>query len=293
MLRSFVSHLPTWLVKAAFQTLWVFTDRRSRVRLFLFILQEVGARMKAVILAAGMGTRLRPITFGTPKALMEIGGRAVIEYPLRALQEAGISEVGVVVGHQSRRGGWTVQEFAPGITIIENDSYRGGNAISVLAARSFVGDEPFVLCMADHVISAEITMSLLSEESKGDILCVDRRAYLPSQIGDATRVLTDLDGTILDIGKNLDFYNAVDTGVFRITRQVFEAIEQLMRRQGLDVSISDLVTHMGKQGWPFGTCDVSGMFWADVDTPQDYHSIDALLRGNTWKAFTMASSPAI
>jgi choline kinase len=249
--------------------------------------------MKAVILAAGMGTRLRPVTYGTPKALMEIGGRAVIEYPLRALQEAGISEVGVVVGHQSQRVGLTVQEFTSGITIIENDSYRGGNAISVLAARSFVADEPFVLCMADHVISAEITMSLLSEDSKADILCVDRRAYLPSQIGDATRVLTDLDGTILDIGKNLDFYNAVDTGVFRITAQVFEAIEQLMRRQGLAVSISDVVTHMGRQGRPFSTCDVSGMFWADVDTPEDYRSVETLLKGDRWKASTMASSPAI
>jgi choline kinase len=249
--------------------------------------------MKAVILAAGMGTRLRPITYGTPKSLMEIGGRAVIEYPLRALQEAGISEVGVVVGHQSQLVGLAVQEFAPGITVIDNNSYRGGNAISVSAARSFVKDEPFVLCMADHVISAEIMISLLAEDRKNDILCVDRRAYLPSQIGDATRVLTDLDGTILEIGKNLDYYNAVDTGVFRITRQVFEAIEQLIKGQGLDVSISDVVTYMGRHGCPFSTCDVSGMFWADVDTPEDYYSIETLLEGDTWKASTMASSHAI
>jgi hypothetical protein len=51
-----------------------------------------------------------------------------------------------------------------------------------------------------------------------------------------------------------------------------------MRRQGLDVSISDVVTFMGANGNPFASCDVSGMFWADVDTLEDYLSIDILLK---------------
>ena len=124
-------------------------------------------------------------------------------------------------------------------------------------------------------------MRLISGSLESCTLCVDGRASHPSQIGDATRVLAD-DGIILEIGKQLRTWNAVDTGVFNMTPDVFPVIEGLMLRQQLDVGISDIVTYMAANGQPFMACDVSGMFWADVDTAEDYESVNTLLTGAAW-----------
>jgi choline kinase len=235
--------------------------------------------MKAIILAAGYGSRLRPLTADTPKALIEVGGKPLIDYPLDALRTAGISDVGVVVGYRSATMREDLSSTEPRLTFLHNRDYRAGNAVSLLAARPFVVDEPFVVCMGDHTIGSDIVQTLVADAVAECTLCVDYMAWHPAQVGDATKVMVERDGYISEIGKQLDIWNAVDTGVFVMTADVFPVIERLIDLQGPETTITDLVTHMGERGKPFATRDVSGMFWADVDTPEDYESVDRLLRG--------------
>ena len=234
--------------------------------------------MKGIILAAGDGGRLRPFSLDTPKVLLEIGGVPLIQYPLDALRSAGISEIAVVVGHQAEKVLDALTEMHPYLTFIYNELYDGGNAISLHAAGSFVRDDPFVVCMGDHPIGPEIIRRLLSHTEDGCVLCVDPEASHPSQVSDATRVLVDAGGTIAAIGKRLEVWNAVDTGVFKMTADVFPAIEHLMDKQGANVSITDVVRTMSERGQPFAGCDVRGMFWADVDTLEDYQSTNQRMR---------------
>jgi len=234
--------------------------------------------LRGVILAAGYGGRLRPLTLDTPKVLLEIGGRPLIHYALEALSAAGISEIAVVVGHQAEKIKDVLSETHPELTFIYNERYHGDNALSVYAARSFVMGEPFVVCMGDHTVTPEILQSLSYDRRDGCVLCVDRGPWQPSQTNDATRVLVDSRGYIASIGKQLDTWNAIDTGVFKMTEQVFAAVERLMESRGTSVGITDVVTAMGEVGRPFATCDVTGMFWADVDTLQDYQSTESLVR---------------
>ena len=63
-----------------------------------------------------------------------------------------------------------------------------------------------------------------------------------------------------------------------MTPDVFGAIECLMTTRGDDVEISEVVRYMGSIGKPFATCDVSGSFWADVDTINDYRAVDDYMR---------------
>ena len=234
--------------------------------------------MKGVVLAAGEGQRLRPLTLDTPKVLLKVGGRSLIEYSLDALGSAGISEVAVVLGYEADKVQDAVRAIAPGVTFLRNEHYRGGNALSLSVARDYVGDSPFVLCMGDHTISPEMVRLLLSSRRRGCILCIDQAAWHPSQLDDATRVLMDRSGDITAIGKRLKVWNAIDTGVFRMTADVFPAIDRLMEDQGLDVSLSSMVRWMGSNGRPFGVCDISGLFWADVDTREDYQAVGDLLK---------------
>ena len=234
--------------------------------------------MKAIVLAAGNGGRLRSLTQQTPKVLFEVGGQPLIQYPIRALSQAGITEIAVMVGHESYKVVYALKDVYPALTFIFNQWHQGDNATSIFAARDFVMGEPFVVCMGDHAISPNIVKTLVLEHNDGNILCVDSATSNPSQISDATRVRLDADDCILDIGKELMDWDAVDTGVFMMNDNVFPCIERLMTKQGKKVTISDVVIEMRRAGLPFRRCDVSGMFWADVDTPEDYHSVEMLLR---------------
>jgi choline kinase len=239
---------------------------------------ENGGILKGVIIAAGKGVRLRPLTLGTPKILLEIAGRPLGHYVLDALYASGVSEVAVVVGYQGEAVVDALRESHPNLAFIYNENYDGGNMLSVYAARDFVREEPFVLCMGDHPIAPEIVRSLLLDEHEGCILCVDTQPSNLSQISDATKVVVDDDGWIETIGKDLPVWNAVDTGVFKMTSDVFTTIESLTDRLGQQVTITDVVRAMGKGGLPFRACDVGGMLWADVDTPEDYLAVDAMLK---------------
>ena len=217
------------------------------------------------------------MTLRTPKVLLSAGGYPLIHYPINALRSAGISKVGVVLGYQAARVKATLAETFPDLSFIYNGNHDGGNALSIDVARGFVQDESFVVCMGDHPISPGIVQRLLSHAVDGCVLCVDPGAWHSSQLDDATRVLADAGGYVVEIGKRLEAWSAIDTGVFKMTRDVFAAIDRLMDSQGLEVSISDVVRYMGSRGRPFVTCDVRGMFWADVDTVEDYRAMQSLL----------------
>ena len=235
--------------------------------------------MRCVILAAGDGGRLRPFTLHTPKALLQVGGRPLIHQTVLALLAVGIEEIGVVVGHDAHKivsalGG---DSFDVSLQFIENPDWEGGNAISLHAARFFAGEEPFILCMGDHIVSPEILAAMVATDGNANVLGVDSQAWHPSQLDDATRVLVGPENGVVDIGKDLAVWNAVDIGVFKLGGKVIEAIEHLRLKQGTDVEMSDVVRLLGEWDQPFATCDIAGLFWADIDTVEDYRAVDRLM----------------
>jgi len=229
--------------------------------------------MKGIILAAGDGGRLRPLTIETPKVLLEVGGWPLIHYPITAMWRGGVTEITVVVGHNAEKVKEFLGNLYPEILFQYNENHAGGNALSIGVARDFVEDDSFVVCMGDHPISNRIVGNLLSNSRDANILCTDARAIQPEQLNDATRVFVDDDGYIVRIGKGLKIWNAIDIGVFKMTPDVFSVIDLLMNRQGVEVGISDVVRHMGANDRPFATCDIGGEFWSDVDTLDDYSAI--------------------
>ena len=233
--------------------------------------------MKGLILAAGDGGRLRPLTLQTPKVLLDAGGYPLIHYPINALRSAGVDELAVVVGYQGAKVEATLADAYPEVTFLYNEDHEGGNALSIGVARDFMQDESFVLCMGDHPIGPDIVQRLLYDPPEECVLCIDSEAWHPWQLDDATRVLVDAGGYVVGIGKDLKVWSAIDTGVFSMTPRVFSVIDRLSQLKGLDVSISDIVRYLGRSGRPFATCDVSGMFWADVDTIEDYQAVVSLL----------------
>ncbi|HID87639.1 MAG TPA: phosphocholine cytidylyltransferase family protein [Anaerolineae bacterium] len=240
--------------------------------------------MKGVILAAGDGTRLAPLTLDRPKPLVPVLGRPLLDYTLDAFVAVGITDLVLVVGYMEemiRRWVGDGHRYGARVTYVSNPDYELENAISLYAARQAVPDQPFILSMADHMISPQILAHLLAMGDDHDTLCIDRLAQASPQVNDATRVWVAGQGGagfITRIGKGIEPWNAVDVGVFLFTPAIFAAIEALLHTGRRSPNISQSVTRLIESGHGLRACDVSGAFWMDVDTLEDLRYAEQVLR---------------
>lgn len=124
--------------------------------------------MKALVLSGGAGTRLRPITHTSAKQLVPVANKPVLFYGLEAIAEAGITEVGIIVGETApeiREAVGDGSALGIEVTYIPQDEPLG-LAHAVLIARDFLGDDDFVMYLGDNFIVGGITG--LVEEFRAD-----------------------------------------------------------------------------------------------------------------------------
>ena len=237
--------------------------------------------LRAVILAAGDGGRLGHFTAHFPKPLVPVGGRPLVSYTLDALAAAGISDVLVVTGYREEQVRDALAE-APGsirISFASNPHFDRGASLSLLAARPFCGEDPFLLLMADHLFSPELLTSLMAAWTPGGpcLVASDSSVRDPAYVDEATRLALDPGpaGTprpVSAIGKGLAPYDALDAGAFVVqpgTWAVLDAIPE-------DCELSDIGRELIRRQM-LAAADVSGSFWYDVDTPDDLAAAEALL----------------
>ncbi len=225
----------------------------------------------AVILSAGAGNRMRYANGGTPKPLIRLLGRSLLERTILSCREAGVTDFLVVVGHQKQRvTGYakTLEQRYPDITIqvVENPSWQLGNGTSALACEPYLS-EPFLLLMCDHVFDPVILERLLSVQlDYGEcLLAVDREMDESLDVHEATKVYIE-NGRIRSIGKRVFPSNGVDTGLFLCQPVLFNALREA--QQEGDFTLSGGVRKLiesGRMRW----VPADGLFWHDVDTPEN------------------------
>lgn len=237
-----------------------------------------------LIIAAGKGTRLR--AKGDSKPLTPILGVPLIERVIVSAMEAGVKEFFVVTGYKSE----FVKSFLLDlshrlgilITSIHNIHWEKENGLSVLQTRQFIR-EPFLLLMADHLFDPEIARELMSHALSNEevVLAVDHNMLSPLvDLDDVTRVNAQ-NGKILAIGKNLQEYNAFDTGIFHCGTGIFETLEQCYKKNG-NASLSQAIQRLANENRA-KTFDIAGRFWIDIDTPEVFKQVENLLRGQQEK----------
>lgn len=229
---------------------------------------------KGVILAAGDGDRLGNLTVTCPKVLLPVkGGGPLIGYPIEALVSAGISQIAIVVGYLSDMVKALLGDgsrYGAEIQYIQNLDYFGGNAASLHKAMEWANEEPVVLCMGDHLIDRDLVKNLVEGENIDNTLCVD---YNPSQpprlVDEATKVVIDCNGCITDIGKDLVYWDAIDTGVFLLTDKFFQFLDELVALSGRGLEMNNAIQSFIDRRHNFYSCDVSGCVWMDIDNEED------------------------
>jgi choline kinase len=228
-----------------------------------------------VILAAGLGSRLGDASAGLPKALAPVLGKPLLDYTLEALATVGVREAYVVLGHRGAEVRAAIErrpEDGLALHMLLNPQFHLRNASSLAVAREAVAGRPFLLLMADHLLSVEAIRRMLAAQHDFAI-GVDRGPLPRSRLVDATRVRLGAGGLVTAFGKRLRRWDAIDAGIFRCRSEVFAAIDTL----GVDTEISAVMTRVAATH-PFHAVDLTGAFWLDVDTPADLAEAEVLLR---------------
>jgi NDP-sugar pyrophosphorylase family protein len=118
--------------------------------------------MKGLVLSAGYGERLRPLTETTPKPILEVGGRPLIHYPLLMLKRAGITEVAINVHHLAAEVQRAIGDGAAlGLRITYSpERVLAGTGGPLAVLRDYFGDEPFVLLNCDTILDLDLAATI-------------------------------------------------------------------------------------------------------------------------------------
>ena len=200
------------------------------------------------------------------KPLTPILERPLVSYLFDALQMAEIRTVHAVVGYESESLISQVTPLIPtglNVRFIENRDWQKQNGLSVLAAEDRV-QSPFLLTMSDHLFDPELLGILLNRADEDTLnLAIDRKIETIVDIDDAMKIETDRD-RVIAIGKDLQKYNAIDTGLFVANDELFAYLQKAKR--GGDCSLADGVRLMAAAG-KVRAIDIGEAWWQDVDTP--------------------------
>ncbi|HEX9653469.1 MAG TPA: NTP transferase domain-containing protein [bacterium] len=136
---------------------------------------------QALILAAGLGSRLLDQTRALPKALLEVNERPILDYQLEALYDNGIRKIYIVVGYQGEKIRQHVHQFwanRMNVSIIENEMYRSSSSsLSFWLASDYLGDAPYLHINCDLIFSSELVARLVATRQH-NVIVFDRQARL-------------------------------------------------------------------------------------------------------------------
>lgn len=247
--------------------------------------------MRAIIVAAGQGIRIREKSGMIPKTLLPYEGRTLLAQIFSNFGEIGVREFLIVTGFR----GHLIAEyldrhdnFGRKVQLVENPRWERGNGISAACGRTALENAEWAfLSMSDHLVHPDALAAVRDAQSPHNLLLTDHRLHRVFDIDDATKVV--LDGSrITRIGKDLTEYNAVDCGIFRINTRFVEALDAAVAegRESISDGVRRLIAADDMRSVPFP----GDHAWVDVDTPDMYH--DAVARHESVRDEKHAAFPS-
>ena len=235
--------------------------------------------MRAIILAAGMASRLRPLTNNTPKCLLKIGERSLLQRSIDALTSNGIKEIVIVTGYLHNLIEKSVKEQYPDINVsfIHNDVYDSTNNIySLWLARPKADGEEILLLDSDLLYDPEIITRVLNTPAE-NILTLIRHDLGEEEM----KVVTDggSEGNITEISKTCSPTDAIgeSLGIEKMgklyTSALYKELEPMMNKEHLEnVFYEKAFERLIPQGHTFKVLDVTDLFSCELDTVEDFQN---------------------
>jgi len=255
------------------------------------------APMRVVILSAGVGRSLFPLTKDRPKSLLEVGGATLLERLLVQAAARGLAPV-VVTGYRMGQILTEIRRLQPRlesrVDVVENPHYETTNTLhSLWLARRHCADGGFLVLDGDLVCDDEMIARVL-DDPRPTLLAIDRARVMGDE---EVKVVCAADGRILEIGKTLPAGTAHGefTGIAKYSAEdgqaLFSIIDEMARGGHETAYYEDAIARLATLR-PLPTLDVAGLTWVEIDFWSDY--VEALRRfGDAAKAEALASMPAI
>lgn len=233
--------------------------------------------MKAVILAAGMASRLRPLTNNTPKCLLKVGERCLLQRSMDALISNGISEFVIVTGYLHEQIEDFVVKQYPTVkcTFIHNEVFDSTNNIySLWLARPEVDGEEMLLLDSDLLYDPQIVARVLANPAE-DVLTLIRHELGEEEM----KVVTDAAGNITEISKTCNPADAAgeSLGIEKMgpsyTTALYKELEVMMNQEHLENKFYELAfLRLIAQGHSYQVLDVTELFSCELDTVEDFEN---------------------
>ena len=246
--------------------------------------------MKAVILAAGSATRMRPLTDERPKCLLPLNGKSILERTIDSITAAGVEHIGLVIGFKAEMLRSFVKSRFPfhKIRFIVNPKYETtNNAFSLLMSREFFLSTPgaaapsdeLLLLDADILFAPPMIRFLIAHGSPNKIAVRVEGAHDDEEV----RVKVDADGSLLSIGKSgamaEAFGESVGIEVFSPSSagRMYEILEERVRAgPGRTEFYEAAFQVLIDEGYKLAAVDVSSFPSIEIDTPEDLRAAEDL-----------------
>ena len=226
---------------------------------------------KAVILAAGAGKRLDPITATRPKHLIPIAGKPILQYTIEYLKTIGISDILLVVGYKKEQIQEYFQDggdFGVSISYIEQKQYLGTSHATKLA-KSFVSDDTFLLLYGDLLMDSQVFQQIqhLAKSEENIILC--KEVTDPDNFGVVVCDKNQYVQKIVEKPADDTYGNLVNAGVYLFSPKIFDAIKNTKKSERKEYELTDTIEIFLEMGQKLRVLNISANFWNDVGRPWD------------------------
>jgi choline kinase len=230
--------------------------------------------MIGVILAAGRGSRLNPLTHDTPKCLVEVCNKKILQYQLDAYKEANIKRIIIVIGYKAN----DIVEYCKNIdfleiTFIYNETYKSNeNMYSLYLARNYLKGKDFILNNADLCIDKNLIKNML-KDTRTNLIAVDNKIYTQ----DLMKIILNKNKQISNISKNItqeeafgcaiDFYKISSVSSSILFDKIIEIIEL---NKDLTYWFENAFQQLfNNESFKFDFFDIKNIKWFEVDNTND------------------------
>jgi choline kinase len=238
--------------------------------------------MKSVILAAGVGSRIRPLTDNCPKSLLKVGGHTILEMMISHIRDCGITDIVFVLGYlQEQIKDYVAQNFPElNAHFITNEQYATTNTgFSLMLARDLVDGSSFIKFDADVVFDKTILRQLISCDHD-NALCIDKNIQLDAE---EIKVIIRENNRVVKASKTVNPKEAIgeSIGIEKISAdtaiQLFAELEIMMQdTQNHQEYYEAAYERLIEKDVPFYALDISDLKWIEIDTQEDFISAEKI-----------------
>jgi dTDP-glucose pyrophosphorylase len=258
----------------------VASDGFRAASLIIDIMTDRKTITKAVVLAAGRGTRMKSLTDDCPKPMLLLSGRPLLAHLIERMEEAGLREILLITGYKAHVVEDYFRQHPPGTAKL---SYRlqepqSGTGSAALLGEEFVGEQPFLLTFGDILVDADTYRAMFRLFAGAEAVLAVNRVEDPCH-GAAVYVAGGRVTKVIEKPpKGTSTTPWINAGIYCVGPRIFEELARVGLSPRGEYELTDAIRQMLAAGVKFGFHEIQG-FWRDVGRPEDLPQAEAYLRG--------------